>query len=360
MEKKRYANIDLLKAIAIIMVISLHAGLFHTTLIETNATISMNVAIQYALRIIAEGVPIFILVNGFLLINKENFDLKAHLKKTLKVFLLLILWSVILTVCIKLIWQENLTIKGVLENVLTTGINNPYTGILWFLQSLITLYLIYPILKNLHDTNKTIYNYLFIVLFIGTTFINALDLVGGIVKWQTNFDGIYKLTSYMNKFQIVTNRNFLIFFMLGGYLFERKEKLQDRKIRIKWFMIGMIAWLVAFLYAYGMSKLQGKTYPNNYAYESIFMLCFLIAWFAITYTYQDKNKWYHKLITLVGKNSLGIYLLHIIVIRMWNVLFVGMEGILFRIIKVIAVLAISLVITLLFKKIPVVRKAINI
>ena len=104
MEKKRYANIDLLKAIAILMVIALHAGLFNTAFI-TSSGISISSIIQFIFRMVAEGVPIFIFVNGFLLINKEKFDLKLHLKKTLKIFLVLICWSAILTISVKLIWK---------------------------------------------------------------------------------------------------------------------------------------------------------------------------------------------------------------------------------------------------------------
>lgn len=79
MEKKRYANIDLLKTIAIIMVIALHSQLFITDFIKDN---KISTYIQYFIRILCEGVAIFILVNGFLLINKKQFDFKKHLLKT--------------------------------------------------------------------------------------------------------------------------------------------------------------------------------------------------------------------------------------------------------------------------------------
>ena len=82
MEKKRYANIDLLKTIAIIMVIALHSQLFITDFIKDN---KISTYIQYFIRILCEGVAIFILVNGFLLINKKQFDFKKHLLKTLKI-----------------------------------------------------------------------------------------------------------------------------------------------------------------------------------------------------------------------------------------------------------------------------------
>ena len=49
MEKKRYANIDLLKAIAIVMVISLHSKLFNTDFISSG---KISIYIQYSIRLI--------------------------------------------------------------------------------------------------------------------------------------------------------------------------------------------------------------------------------------------------------------------------------------------------------------------
>lgn len=151
MEKKRYANIDLLKTIAIIMVIALHSQLFITDFIKDN---KISTYIQYFIRILCEGVAIFILVNGFLLINKKQFDFKKHLLKTLKIFAILVIWSIILTISIQLIYKEPLKIIGIIKNIFITDINNKYTGVLWFLQNLIALYLIYPVLKIVHDNDK--------------------------------------------------------------------------------------------------------------------------------------------------------------------------------------------------------------
>lgn len=75
---KRYAYIDLIKTIAIIMVIILHSGLLKTDFIMLKSGRSM---IQFAVRIISEGVPLFVMVNGFLILHKDKFELKKHLKK---------------------------------------------------------------------------------------------------------------------------------------------------------------------------------------------------------------------------------------------------------------------------------------
>ena len=60
--QKRYIYIDYLKAIAIFMVLTLHTGLWHENFIVLKSNISF---VEYIFRLISEGVPIFILVNGF-------------------------------------------------------------------------------------------------------------------------------------------------------------------------------------------------------------------------------------------------------------------------------------------------------
>lgn len=357
MEKKRYANIDLLKSIAIIMVIAIHSHLFNTDFIANSKT---SVYLQYALRILCEGVTIFVFVNGFLIINKKEFDLRKHLKKTLKIFLILILWSLILTTSIKLIYKEPLHILEIIKNIFTTDINNKYTGILWFLQNLITLYLIYPILKVVHDKNKKIYDYLFIIILIGTILINLLGMVSDLINTKINCNLINIFTAYIGKFQILTNRNFLIFFMLGGYVFENKGKFEQKTTRMKWSIIGIVAWIVSYMLAILISKLQNKLYIDSFNYESAFMPFILIGFFAITYGYENKNKWYDKFIEIVGKNSLGIYLVHIILIRIIDQGSLLGTSLIYRILKVVLVFITSLIVTLIIKKIPKLNRIIEL
>lgn len=356
MEKKRYANIDLLKTIAIIMVIALHSQLFTTDFIKDN---KISTYIQYFIRILCEGVAIFILVNGFLLINKKQFDFKKHLLKTLKIFAILVIWSIILTISIQLIYKEPLKIIGIIKNIFITDINNKYTGVLWFLQNLIALYLIYPVLKIVHDNNKKVYNYFFIILLIFTMFTNLLSLISNLINTKIKFEGIKIIITYISKFQILYNRNFLIFFMLGGYLFENKEKFETKKVRIKWIIIGLAAWIMSYIYAIIISKLQNKTYIGSFNYESIFMPFILIGIFALTFNYKDKNHWYNKFIETVSKNSLGIYLIHIIIIRILNSVITETLPIGIRIIKVIFIFLVSLGLTLIIKKIPKINKIIE-
>lgn len=345
---KRYPYIDLIKTIAIIMVIILHAGLLKVDFIRLKTVTS---AIQYSFRIISEGVPLFIMVNGFLLLPKEKFDLKKHLKKTLKIFELLIIWSILYIILETILQKGQLSVELIFKNVLTTSINNKYTGILWFLQNLIMLYLIYPILKYLYDTNKQLYNYLFVIVIVSSVGLNFIDMINSAIIKITNFEKLSLITTYINKFNILSNCQFLMFFMLGGFLYEKKDMFIENKTKIKYIIIALISWIVSFSYALGMSYLNNKTYSSSFNYASMFMIFIIIGIFAITNFYEDKGYFYNKIVTYVGKNSLGIYLTHKIITDIISIYIPKLNtGIELRCMKVVLVLIFSVIITWLLEK----------
>ena len=94
-QTKRMDNLDLMKALGILMVITIHVPLWKPEFMETD---SVGRLVQYAFRIISEGVPIFVTINGLLLLKKKNMCLKTHVEKMLRLFLVLILWGGVLAV----------------------------------------------------------------------------------------------------------------------------------------------------------------------------------------------------------------------------------------------------------------------
>lgn len=359
LDSKRYSNIDLLKTMAIFMVIVLHSGLLHTNFIAIKSSASY---IEFAIRLIMEGVPIFIIVNGFLLINKE-FDLKKHLRKTLNIFILLIIWSFMYVIISSLIFNNPLDIKNVFKEVITTNISSKYTGILWFLQNLIALYLLFPVLKVLHDNDKKIYNYLFIIITIFTVGINFLSLINNIIEIKTGWSGIKYLLSYISKFNILTNGYFVFYFMLGGYVFENKNKLKFRvnnKKTIVIVILGLVAWLLSIIYGIYVSNIQNKMIGDSFNYSTVFLCITILALYCLTSNYQNTGNIINKVIESIGKNSLGIYLVHMLVIRILKTIQFPQYIFIQRLGFTVLVFSVSYIIVILIKKIPFVNKLVSL
>lgn len=353
--KKRYDNIDILKTISIFMVILLHTLTWKTNFLENE---NFKTYATFFTRILCEGVPIFVLVNGFLIINKE-FSFKKHLKKILNIFIVLMIWSVIDIIAIKLILGESIQIKEIVKNIFLTDINNQYTGPLWFLQSLITLYIMFPVLKVLHDNNKKVYNYFFIIVTVFTVGLSLINNILLIVDSKLKIDLCYYFNTFFKNYNPIRNGSFIFYFMLGGYLFEKREVFEKRKNRLIMFLIGIISWIAAFALAILISKTTGKQVASDFNYSSIFMAAMMIGLYAITYKYVNKNHFYNKMIMDIGKNTLGIYLIHkILTIAGLSVIKQNSysQNLLFSIIIFIT----SYVLVKMIKKIPIIKKMIEI
>lgn len=351
---KRYDNIDLLKVIAILMVVPLHTGLFVTNFIKAN---SVGTYVQYAIRLICEGVPLFILINGFLLINKQ-FDLKKHMRKILKIFLLIAIWSTIF-ICLKdLIEGKAFSIKSFITNFLNTNISSKKTGELWFLQNLIMLYILFPIIKVLHDSNKRVYNYFTVILFLFTFGTNLLNLIIEPLSYITKCNEIKLITTYISKYNPFSNSIFLSYFILGGILHE-KECNESQKMKI--YILAIISYIGVILYGYGMSFLYNKTYSSNYNYSQIFLLIIYVAIFYLSNNYRNKGNIFNKIIMSISKNTMGIYFIHWIITFFENqYLNVIDYPLVYRLIITFLIFLLSYIISILISKIPKLNSIIKL
>lgn len=311
-DKKRIKFLDYMKIIAIIMVISLHASLWNTNFITNN---TFSTYFQYSLRLVMEGVPIFLLVNGYLKLSKK-YDLKKHISKTIKLFIIYCIWVLILTIILSIINKNTITFSSLIELFLQSSSNNPYTGILWFLRYLILIYIFFPIIKYLFDNNYELFKYLFIILIIFTFGFNILYLIIDLINYKGNYQILILLKSFIDSFNIkIVDNIFLIYFMFGGIFYKEKDKYCTKKT----LLIGMISWIVAVVYGIVMSKLNNTLYPDNYNYSQIMLMFFVLGLTYISTKIEIKNKNINKLTSSISDNSMGIYLIHIIVITVINI-----------------------------------------
>lgn len=352
--KIRYDNIDILKTISIIMVILLHTLEWNINFLENNA---LRTYLNFFVRIMCEGVPIFIVINGFLIINKQ-FYLEKFLKKILRIFLILLIWSAIYVVIIMSIKGENIYFKEIIKNIATTNIANYYTGVLWFLQDLIILYLFFPILKIVHDNNKKVYNYFFMLVTffsIGMPLIsNMLVILGKLANIDYKYFNIF-----IERYDFISNGTFLFYFMLGGYLFEKKEIFEIKKNRIIAFFIGILSSIIVFVYAIVISKITNMQVASNFNYSSVFWAITIIGIYAITYKYKNNEKYYNKIIMDIGKNTLGIYLIHRILV-VWGIQIIETNSLKPNLLFSIIIFIFSYLINKLIQKIPIINKIVQL
>ncbi len=349
-KKVRYDNVDLIKAAAIFFVVTMHSAVWKVDFISNGSGVTL---IQYIARNIIESVPVFVMINGFLLLGKP-LDLNKHIKKTIKVFLITMIWALIMIVSKSLIWGEQLALKSIVQNLLQFRIGNKYAGVLWFLLSLLTLYIIFPVLHTIYN-NKKMFKYTFTVVAFFSIGVNFISLFVEVISLFIESQSLKSLHGFVNQFNPFSNLMFLFYFLLGGMIYRYRDKLKEKKVNLVLIASGILSWCVSAGLGIWLSNVKGETYMVNYNYSQVFLAITILGGYALSTHYKDKGRFYNKIIASLSKNSMGIYVLHTIIIALVETKFY-IYGASFPV-RVAVALAITIacwLITVVMKKIPVV------
>lgn len=219
------------------------------------------------------------------------------------------------------LYKDSFTIRNLLINVLSNNISNTYGGILWFLQNLVQLYILFPLLKVVHDHNKKIYNYFFVIIIIFTIGKNSINLLLQIMTIKLGMNNaINYFNSFVESYNPLLNEYFILYFMLGGMIAENKDWIRKNKNKI-YFLSAISIFLVSF-YGIVYSKELGYFYSSNFNYDTVFMVVITIGIYTLCNDIIKViiNPTIKKGITFIGKNTMGIYLFHLMVIRIANLI----------------------------------------
>ena len=292
--------VDLIRTIAIGMVILVHASVFPYKIPgEITPTVMVNWftadifgAIGYL------GVPLFVMLSGALLLNPAKVDEpmgEFFRKRFNRIGLPLIFWTVVYFIWSFTVWEKPVTLFNIGQGL----ISGSYP-ILWFLYLLVGLYLITPILRTLvKHIDRNQFKLLLAMWFIGTI---SVPLIHNFTNFNFN-PLMFVITDWVG------------FFLLGIYLTETK-------IHSTIAYIGLIfGLLVAILGDWFLTASMGEQFTGYFhGYLSFNMIIASAALFLILiripYSSIDSgNNAINRLIKWIEHNTLPIYLVHIIVIE---------------------------------------------
>jgi surface polysaccharide O-acyltransferase-like enzyme len=354
--KERYEFIDLLKAIAIFFVVIYHFNNLTMNLLETENTISyFNYFFE---SIFSTCVPIFFFVNGALLLNRD-FNLRKHISKLITIIILTIVWGIITLLILMPIKNEYMSLFEFAKNLVMWKPH--WINHLWFLQAMVVIYIFFPLIKNTYDSEGNNLYFFLIIAFLmtfGNVFLsncaNILEFIIGKNYLRENIN----FFDEFNAFRGIYGYS-IVYFILGGLFFKHKEKFYKKKWAIIATSTIVISMLLLTLYGVVMSKSNGEIYDIVwYGYDTLPTLCMVIALFILALRYKGNHK-ILKVINIVGKNSLGIYFVHII----WGSLFLKYfkrlpysHNLVTNLLFSVFILLICSLTVLILKRIPIVKK----
>ena len=300
-ERGRTIYIDLLRIIACFSVVVLHSASqfwYDLPVTDTNWLIgnSYNALVRF-------GVPIFVMISGaiFLAPGKEISIKRLYIHNILRMVIIYILWNGIygLFDCRKYDWSLLSP-----RDVITEMAYGRYH--LWFLAMIIGLYMLVPILRKwllvAEEKDVRYFLVLFVVFQIGKETFFALQN-NLLTQFLSGLISIEMVCSYVG------------YFVLGYYVvhYDIASKWY------KWIYLGGILGAVLNVLL-GNALALRRSEPSAAVYDSYSVFTFFMALsiFLLVKQCADGKQWSGKTRTIISEvsgNTMGVYLMHILMLE---------------------------------------------
>lgn len=276
---KRDIRLDLLKVLACFAVVGLHVFS-----LEYNSKL-----IGFIHYLFGYAVPVFFMVNGYLILNKEKLNYSYVFRKIKNILVVVCIWNF-------LIYIPKALVKHQFENpvlmILGSLVQKGFMWQFWFLGAMILTYLLAPLIHK--AINKSRWGYP-VILSILLVFCIVLTILHAVT-------GKSLVEEYFQTFRIWT---WLLFFVLGGFL-KRILPLIEKKLDIRYHILISSLLFVAFpIY---QVLIGGAINTNDYYIDPGFILdvfCFVTC--VMRLNYNEKNT---AVINTLAPLGMGCYIIH--------------------------------------------------
>lgn len=348
---QRLDYFDTLRALAIVSVVLLHSAA--PLLYEFNnlLPIDWHVANVYD-SLTRWCVPIFLMISGYLNINSSHKPSVFYKKRFTKIVIPFVFWGIFYYL-FSLYLNPNIYLFHALLDINTYTsffkqlIFGPVYYHLWFIYSIIILYLLNPMLKELLSRISTrTLSYFIVGYFFLISVNNILNLQFDI---GINTSGLANSVGYF-----VYGFLFIGYYLLG-YLLGRVNKVNMPLLNI----VGIVSLVVTIFGTYFITVENDGIFNAFFYHYLNFNTVLVSVW--IFLLLKVKNPKNNALVYNISQYSFGIYLAHVFIIELlnkfnFNITFVSpILGIpLFSLI----VIVISYIIVWILSKIPVIRSIV--
>lgn len=300
------------------------------------------------------GVPIFIMISGYLLLNKE-YSIAQILNKTFfRLTIPLAVWSLFYFWWNSVFNYEKITFPNLLSIISSGSIYH-----LYYLVILIGLYLLYPLLllviKNTKPQEQKYFYLLSWILGIGMYGIYYLKLTTG---------------SAMNIFTWCLP--YLGYFVTGYIVSKAKSSQRTDRMMIWVFLVWALFSLILSYEGVVMMKYDfrllwhpsGIYYFNTFLSPNIIIMSISLFWWlvrGIDWTYLQKHQLTVKLIRTLSSAVYGVFFIHYAVMdwvdirQGYAIEFVQNNLVTFFVQRTLIIFLVSFGLALAIRKIPVVK-----
>lgn len=286
-DSNRVFGYDLIKAIAIFMIVFYHLGGVDYGEVIPGEYYLPNTA-KFFSAFLAASVPLFIMVNGALIIPR-NWNFHQAAIHALRLLFLYLFWKLLLQDLI------SKSIFGIQEQMVH----------FWFLRTLAIIYLLVPFLARYPICRKILLVSLLIFPFLS-------NLIGDLVVFFRP-DIVLPSFAHSGLFSLYS----FLYFYLWCMLKDTKLKLWKSLIAV---LLGLV--LVNFEVV-SMSNNTGCVYDSvNAAFPTFGALSLSVGIYLLLRDFSIKSSSFRYIIAFIGKNTLGIFIFHVPIIFLLRYYFI--------------------------------------
>jgi len=298
--KKRDSGIEVLRIMAIMMVIAIHAfnnGNYFEEAVNVGGFVKqVSTGIRIFLR---PAVNIFVIITGYFMV-KMKFDIKKAYKRVLRIYLIILFYSIVLYLLTFLLGPKYYTIDGVKDSelIMVLKMIMPVTAQSWyFLSHYIMLCLLAPFVNIiLQNIKKEDYH----VLLAVTTFLMSIWFLLSDLRL---FDEVVRVKFFAGIQEGKSVFSFLHIYIIGGYI--RLHTPRREKANPKYLLYALGCVIVnGFLTTILEDVLELQDMVLRYTNPIVILMA---AWLLM---YFKDLHFYSKIVNALGSTTIGIYAIH--------------------------------------------------
>lgn len=300
-QTKMFLYIEQLRICAIFSVILLHCYipfLVDSSNYGTRTWHGVNIINAYS----RWGVPVFFMISGKLLLNsKKQVVLIDFLKnKLIRILLPFVFYSIIYYIYYLKSNQTN----GSILQFITRFANGSLAPHLWFVFTLFSIYLYVPIFKKIViSVNDSILWYLVGLIF----FSNIIN---------------YSAQSLNFNIQIIVSLvNIYLAYFLYGYLIDKIDFSRNQRYLI--YLIGFLGGVYFSVGTYIVCDFLKFKFITGYEICIYLLSTAIFVFFKYDFNVFNNLKIVQHIILIMGKLTYGVYLAHIIIMKILQGIFVN-------------------------------------
>ena len=332
MHKTRNINLDLIKVLACIGVV-----LLHTTMIGFKDTGSWNL-LAYLYYLGTYSIPLYFMVNGYLLLGKRNITYSYILEKVKWILITVSSWNTI-------VWllKRDFAVNPV-KKIIGSMVQKGYFFQFWFFGALILIYLCLPILKKFLNSKRSYLYILSLLISIGLIF----ELTNIIIQTP--------LQSYViQTFRLWT---WFFYYILGGLIAQFDKEFIKNGFKRWMKIVAVLLLLITPVILFFLAKTIYHNLFAEYFYDILFVKIVSLGVFLTILTLSLKESKYKWIVSL-SNQTMGVFIVHTYVMKVLEKL-LGFSYTGAYLLFPIFTLCISIIVVSLLMKIPYFNRIVKL